>query len=277
MNKTLTTAALATAMIVAPGTLAYAADVIAPEPVIEDPIVENVRRAFISAKFGYGPAFADNDIEADISAIGGPGGSVSGFVENDYLVGGSIEAGVFLTDNFRLSVEGTYGYVENEEQVVEAASLPAIGAAFGSATQAGAEQALIGSDMIDGQTFTTQGFIKAAYEVPVARDFLFLRELRVFGTAGVGFVHFNNNLVLEEANNPAFLGARAEGQDTVLAGKVGFGTVSRLTDRISLTSEFNYLFGEDAELELVTTNDDVVPFSLETEAILFQTGIRIAF
>ena len=247
---------------------AQAADVIVPEPVIEDPIVENVRRAFLSVKFGYGPAIADNDIDADISALAGPGARVSGFVENDYLVGASVEAGVFLTDNFRVSLEGTYGYVENDTQVVDAAVVPAFPAGAGL---------LIGEDTVDGQTFTAQGFAKVAYEVPVAENFLFLREFRVFGTAGVGFVHFNNNLTLTEANNPVFLNARAEGQDTVLAGKVGFGTVSKLTDRIALTSEFNYLFGEDAELELVTTGGAVVPFELETEALLFQTGIRIAF
>ena len=276
MNKTLATALLASTFSLGAG-VASAADVIVPEPVIDDPIVENVRRAFLSLKFGYGPAFADNDIDADISAIGGPDASVSGFVENDYLIGASIEVGAFVTDNLRFSVEGTYGYVENETQVVDAASLPAIGAAFGAGAQAAAEADLLGEDSVDGQTFTAQGFVKAAYEVPVAENFLFLRELRVFGTAGVGFVHFNNNLVLEEANNPVFQDARAEGQDTVLAGKIGFGTVSKLTDRIALTSEFNYLFGEDAELELETAGGQIVPFELETEAILFQSGIRISF
>ena len=275
MTNILRTAILAAGLSTALGSTALAADVIVPEPVIEDPIVENVRRAFISAKFGYGPAFADNDIEADLSGVvagltgvANNGTTVSGQVENDYLIGGSIEAGYFLTDNFRLSVEGTYGYVENELQVIEDANNP-LGL-----------PGLIGDDELDGQTFTAQGFLKAAYEVPVAENFLFLRELRVFGTAGVGFVHFNNNLVLEEANNAVFQDARAEGQDTVLAGKVGFGTVSKLTDRIAFTNEFNYLFGEDADLELVTTpatGSQVVPFTLETEAILFQSGIRISF
>ena len=269
MNKILATATLAALLGTAMGGSALAADVIVPEPVIEDPIVENVRRAFIGVKFGYGPAFADNDIEVDLGATDfGPGATASGYVDNDYLIGGSIEAGVFLTDNFRVSLEGTYGYVENDTQVVDAAVVPAFPAGAGL---------LIGEDTVDGQTFTAQGFAKVAYEVPVAENFLFLREFRVFGTAGVGFVHFNNNLTLTEANNPVFLNARAEGQDTVLAGKVGFGTVSKLTDRIALTSEFNYLFGEDAELELVTTGGAVVPFELETEALLFQTGIRIAF
>ena len=277
MKKILAATLAAGLLSTLPAGIAHAADIIVPEPVIEDPIVENVRRAFIAIKAGYGPAFADNDIDADLSALLGPGATVSGYVDNDYILGASIESGVFLTDNFRLSTELTYGYVENEEQVVESASLPAIGAAFGAAAQAAAQNALIGSDEIDGQTFTLQGFVKAAYEVPVAQDFLFLRELRVFGVAGVGFVHFNNNLVLTQANNPAFLGARAEGQDVVLAGKIGAGTVSKLTDRISLTSEYNYLFGEDAELELVTTGGAVVPFELETEAHLFQSGIRISF
>ena len=277
MNKILATATLAALLGTAMGGSALAADVIVPEPVIEDPIVENVRRAFIGVKFGYGPAFADNDIEVDLGATDfGPGATASGYVDNDYLIGGSIEAGVFLTDNFRVSLEGTYGYVENDEQVIEAVSFPAIGAAFGAGAQAAVEADAIGGDELDGQTFTAQGFLKAAYEVPVAENFLFLRDFRVFATAGVGFVHFNNNLVISDPESD-FFGARAEGNDVALAGKVGFGTVSSLTETIALTTEFNYLFGEDAELELVAPDGTVAPFTLETEAIIFQSGIRISF
>ncbi|OXT02327.1 hypothetical protein B7H23_05325 [Notoacmeibacter marinus] len=269
--------------ILALGTVAAnAADVYVDDtPVIVEAPVEEPGRFYIEARFGYGPALADLDIETEETAGTVATGTVlgtvpvtipatTGTIESDYLYGGVLEAGYFVTDIFRIGVEGGIGRLENSYLDIDTpaavtTTAPVPGGAVGTIEDA----------QLDGGATIYQGFIKGAVEVPVLHDVGFAKKISIFGTAGIGLMHIVTDVT--ERNSAANNGGRIDDSDTVLAGKVGLGVATQLTDRISLVTEANYIFGEDAEFTLVTSSGNEVATKFETEAITLQTGIRIRF
>ena len=251
--KTFLAAALATSML---SGAAHAADLVPVD------IPENYS-TFVAVKGGYGPSIIDNEFEST------QGTGTNGEFDDDYIFGGSLEAGVFLTDRVRLSVEANYGRIEHDRQVIN-------GRAF----------------RLDGGTNLFQGFVKAAYELPLA-DIGFTAPLfersSLVALGGVGFTHINSGGRLRNfpgaAIDPRLGGTLLTGvqeeEDTVFSAKVGLGTVYRLTDRIDLVSETSYIFGSDAELtSRFTLPNGVVAVSrsdVETQAVISQFGIRFRF
>lgn len=269
---------------------AHAADVTIAEPIATAPVVvEDMRNIFIEGRFGIGPALLDLDVDTD--EVDGTilGGAVpitipatNGEIESDLLYGGAVEAGYFLTPNFRLSVEGIIGRLENDQididgpaDVVTAAPVgpfPAetpVGALDGSGVST-----LSGNNGLDGGATIYQGFVKAGVEFPILNDILFIRQLSLTANAGVGLVHLEVDVTQEGGLGD---GNRIDDSDTVLGGKVGVGTVSQLTDSLSLVNEVSYLFAEDGEFTTETPDGNSVPTRIETEAITFQTGLRLRF
>lgn len=244
---------------------AFAADAIVDDPVLDPVDIPANYSAFVSIKAGYGPSLINNDFES--VAANGP----SGEFDDDYIVGGSVEAGYFLTERFRLSAEVNYGRIEHEFQEID-------GRRFA----------------LDGGTNLTQVFAKAAYELPLADIGLtapiFSRSSLV-ALGGVGFTHINSGGRLRGDGallNPGLAGLPVVGaqeeEDTVFSAKVGLGSAYRLTDRIDLVSETSFIFGTDAEL----SSEFALPAALgggtvksisdvETNAIVSQIGIRFRF
>lgn len=251
--------------VLALGTVAAdAADVYVDDtPVVVEAPVEDLDRFYVEARFGYGPALLDLDVETG-SALGGLIPETAGEIESDFLVGGALEAGYFLNEWFRIGVEGGIGYLDNDRLDLDADVLIAGGAG-----------GVIQDADLDGGATIYQGFVKAAVEVPVAHDIGFARKISVFGTAGVGLLHLDLDVTQENggANNNSVL----DDDDTVLAGKVGIGVATQLTDHISLVTEANYIFGEDGEFTTVTATGTEIDTRIETEALTLQTGIRIRF
>ena len=220
-----------------------------------DPVASpDVYRYFVAVKGGYGPSLIDNDYS---------GAGSSGKFDDDHIVGGSLEAGVFLSERMRLSFEVNYGKLEHDTQVVNFR---------------GAAAPLSGRFALEGQTNIFQGFVKAAYEMPLS-DLGFSAPIfersSIVALGGIGFTHLDTNGVL---NLPAAVGGPGfqQEEDIVLSGKVGLGSVYRLTDRIDLVSETSFIFGQDATLTTVnlagTSTSEV-----ETQAIVSQLGIRFKF
>ena len=229
--KTLLSAFAATTVIAGFATIAHAADlnpVEAPE----------VYRKFVTVKGGYGPSVIDNEFQG---ANVGPGE-----FRDDYIIGAAVEAGAFLTENIRISLQANIGRIEHE-QIVNPN----------------------GPFVLEGDTRTFQGFAKLGYETRLA-DLgltapLFSRS-SVFAVAGIGFTYLDT-----EALIPG--NATITGSDTVLSGVVGFGSVYRLTDSIDFVSELNYTFGQDVDLKVQT----VLPIEVETRALTSQIGLRFRF
>ena len=247
--------ALAAAVAAAAFTAAPTASAADLDP-IETP---ELYRYFVALKGGYGPSLIDNDFES------ADGTGTDGRFEDDYIFGGSLEAGVFLSERFRLSAEVNYGRIEHDRQIIN-------GRAF----------------RLDGGTNLTQVFAKAAYEVPLADVGLtapLFERTSIVALGGLGFTHINSGGTVRNVplptRNPArpFIvrdGIQNE-EDTVFSAKVGLGTVYRLTENIDIVSETSFIFGSDAELTsnfgggLVSTSD------VETQAVVSQLGIRFKF
>ncbi len=262
--------------ILALGTVAAnAADVYVDDtPVMVEAPVEEPGRFYIEARFGYGPALADLDIEtAETAGTVAPVGAVTipgttGKVQSEVLFGGAVEAGYFVTDMFRIGVEGGVGRLVNDYLDVDTPAAV-------TTSPGGVPIGTIEDAQLDGGATIYQGFIKGAVEVPVLHDVGFAKQISVFGTAGIGLLHIVTDV--QERNTAANNAGVIDDSDTVLAGKVGLGVATQLTDRISLVTEANYIFGEDAEFTLVTSSGNEVATKFETEAITLQTGIRIRF
>ena len=231
-------AAAAASTILAGTATVHAADL--------DPVVDaDVYRYFVAVRAGYGPSIIDNGFRTNTGA--------TGEVQNKYLLGVSGEAGLFLTERFRVSFEMNYSKVEQEFQVFDTgAVIP-----------------------VDGQTNVFQGFLKAGYEVPVAdlglTSRIFSRS-SIAGFAGIGFTQLSSNAV---ANFGPFTGSQ-QADDIVLAGQVGLGTVTRINDRLDFVSETAFVFGGDATLSTVTPLG-VSTSDVETKAITSRFGLRFKF
>ena len=221
---------------------AFAADIDA----VEAPALYNY---FVAVRAGYGPALIDNDFESGF----GPGQA-----ENDYLLGVSAEAGVFLTERFRLSAEINYSKVERDALEFDAGfALP-----------------------VEGQTNVIQGFLKAGYEVKVSdlglTSPIFSRS-SIAGFAGIGFGHLRSNALVDFANAGVPVIGSQQGSDTVLAGQVGLGTVTRINDRVDFVSETAFVFGGDAEIETNAPLIGRTVSTVETRAITSRFGLRFKF
>ena len=240
-------AAIAASTILATG--AQAAD-----PVLDPVAAPDVYRYFVAVKGGYGPSLIDNEFS---------GATSFGEFDDDYIVGGSLEAGLFLTERLRLSFEVNYAKIEHDTQVVNFR---------------GAAAPLSGGFNLEGQTNIFQGFLKAAYEMPLA-DLGFSAPIfersSVVALGGIGFTHLDTNGVLAL---PAAVGGTGfqQEEDIVFSAKVGLGTVYRLTDRIDFVSETSFIFGQDATLTTVNAGGASVS-EVETRAIVSQLGIRFKF
>ncbi|RLQ89073.1 outer membrane protein [Notoacmeibacter ruber] len=246
-----------------------------PAPVVTEAPVYQPGPFYIEARFGYGPALADLDVETDdADSVLIPGGTITGaegVIESDLLYGAIFEAGYFVTDIFRVGVEAGIGRLENDFLDLDE-DAPILGPG-GAPTPA-----VLGDADLDGGATLYQGFIKGAVEVPVAHNIGFARQISVFGTAGIGLIHLDVDVEQQEDDAAAQNdGATIDDSDTVLAGKVGLGVVTQLTDHISLVSEANYIFAQDGEFTTVAADGAEVPTTIETEAVTFQTGLRIRF
>ena len=222
---------------------AYAADL--------DPIVQpEVYNTFIAVRAGYGPSIIDNEFES----ANGPGEA-----KNEYLLGVSAEAGMFLTERFRISAEFNYSLVERESLDFAAGfSLP-----------------------VEGQTNVIQGFLKAGYEVKVSDLGLtapIFSRSSIAGFAGIGFGHLRSNAVVDfsQLAGGAPITGSQQGSDTVLAGQVGLGTVTRINDRVDFVSETAFVFGQDAEIATTSVIGNSVSV-VETRAITSRFGLRFKF
>ncbi|MCP1199204.1 outer membrane protein [Notoacmeibacter sp. MSK16QG-6] len=242
---------------------------------VETPAVEP-GRFYIEARFGYGPALADLDVETAATTGTVLGGALAvdipatnGTIESELLYGGVFEAGYFVTDIFRVGVEAGIGRLKNDYLDI---SDPA---AITAPALLGATVGTIQDAQLDGGSTIYQGFIKGAVEVPVAHNIGFARQISVFGTAGIGLLHLDVDV--EQENTADNNGTTIDDSDTVLAGKIGLGVATQLTDHISLVTEANYIFAEDGEFTAVTAEGTEIDTRIETEAITLQTGLRIRF
>ena len=251
--KNLLAAFAATTMLGATGlaTTASAADL--------DPVAApDVYRYFVAIKGGYGPSLLDNEFES------ADGTGTSGEFDDDYIVGGSIEAGAFVTEHLRFSLELNYGRIEHDRQVIN-------GTAF----------------RLDGGTNLTQLFVKGAYEMPLADLGLtapIFERSSLVALGGIGFTHINSGGTVRgvpfATGNPAapvvFLDGRQEEEDTVFSAKLGLGSVYRLTERIDFVSETSFIFGTEAELSS-DFGVGVSTSNVDTNAIVSQIGLRFKF
>ena len=207
---------------------------------------------FVTVKGGYGASIIDNDF-----VTRSPAGRTPGSFDDDFIVGAGVEAGLFLTDNIRISAQFNAGRIEHEF-----------------------ERTPVGVFRLDGHTKVYQGFAKVAYETRLEDIGLtapIFSRSSVFATAGIGFTHLRSKADLFA--NPFAPGVPfdADEEDTVLSGVVGIGSVYRLTDRIDLVSELNYTFGGDADLGFnIAPGVDAVT-ETETQALTSQIGIRFRF
>ena len=253
--------ALAAAIVAVPS-LASAADVIEPE-VVADPVVEAAFSPFfVDIKGGFGTILPKPDVTVSGAFFGSP--ALNARFEDDWAATGSVEAGAFLTERFRLSGQFVYTYVEQDRLDFDAAAAAVLGQR---------------SAPLNGSTDLYQGFAKAAYEVSLA-DIGFTAPLfarsSVFGTGGIGFSHFRPDFTTTLG---AVGTARGNDSDTVLSGLVGFGSIYAFNDRVQLVSETNFIFGEDANLSV---NDTLgaginVPYNVESNHLTSHIGLRFRF
>lgn len=239
--KHLVAAALATTILCGP---AFAADL----PLDLPPNYST----FLTVKAGYGPSIIDNDFVTT-----SPLGSTPGSFDDDFIAGVGVEAGMFVTDNIRISAQFNAGRIEHEF-----------------------ERTPLGTFRLDGHTKVYQGFAKIAYETQL-EDIGFTAPIfsrsSVFATAGVGFTHLRSKADLFANPLAPAVPFDADVEDTVLSGVIGLGSAYRLTDRIDLISEVNYTFGGDADLGFnIAPGVDAVTVS-ETQAITSQIGLRFRF
>lgn len=283
--------ALAAAAVALAANSALAADAIvevAPEPIA---VVAPIGSNYVAVRGIYSAAFIDQDVTTPAVAgglnrtvtvnVGGVPTAVQvtgdlpalgGELDNDYAVGGVLEAGRFLTPNLRVAAEFGYGYVATDALVVTDPAAAAVPITVNG--NAGTTD-LRGRTVLDGGANVLAGFAKGAYEVPVFENVGFVQRFSLYGHAGVGFVNVRPDI---DFLNSQFRGSRVDGSDTVLAGKVGIGTVTKLTDRIELNSEYGYTFGDDTEFAITNTpSGRDIPISLDTKAHSFSTGLRFRF
>ena len=250
--KTLLAAFAATTVLAT----AFVGSASAADRVLDPVAAPDVYRYFVAIKGGYGPSPRDNDFES------ADGTGTSGRFEDDYIVGGSIEAGAFVTERLRFSVELNYGRIEHDRQIIN-------GGAF----------------RLDGGTNLTQVFVKGAYEMPLADLGLnapIFERSSLVALGGIGFTHINSGGTVRGVpfspggTTPFFLDGRQEEEDTVFSAKLGLGSVYRLTDRVDFVSETSFIFGSEAELSsdfgLATSTSNV-----DTNAIVSQIGLRFKF
>jgi len=242
---------------------AFAADLVEPDPIpVEAPTASHSGHIFyFDIKGSYGPTIPENGFDAGAPLNAG------GRFQDEIGYGGSLEAGAFLNSNIRLSAELVYGKIEHDKEKIQRLN----GAPINS----------VKLDL-DGETRILQGFLKAAYETRLSdlgAQSVWLQPMSVYALAGIGFSHIENDAILRNAFGPGFDGV-ANAEDTVLAGKVGAGIVYDLTERVSLVSEYNFVFGQNADVTLrsqAPLPPITVPIEIETNAHTLFTGIRIKF
>ena len=262
MRTVLATLLLATTALAA--TQASAADVIVDVPAAPVVEIDPVLPFFFTIKAGAGPSLIDNEFVTTTPALAG-GTVTTGEFDDDYIVGVGVEAGAFLTDNFRLSAQFNAGRIEHEFEVVDTTT------STNPFAQPGAAVPLV------GHTKVYQGFLKGAYEVSFADLGVtsgFFSRSGVFATAGIGFTHLRSKADLFVTPFTVF---DADEEDTVVSGVVGIGSTFSFSERLDLISEVNYTFGQDAELGFTIPGAGTAITEAETNAITAQTGLRFRF
>lgn len=259
--RKLALAALTLATAMTGNTLA--ADLVEPDPIpVEAPVVSNDDKLFYFDVAGsFGLVIPQNGFEAGAPL------NAEGRFQDEIGYGGSLEAGAFLTSNIRLSAELVYGKIEHDKEKIERLN--------------GVRINSVKLDL-DGETRLFQGFLKAAYETRLSdlgAESLWLQPMSVYGIAGIGFSHIENDAILRNGFGPGFDGV-ANASDTVLAGKIGAGFVYDITNRVSLVSEYNFVFGQKADVTLQSQAPlppITAPIEIETNAHTLFTGLRIKF
>ena len=223
---------------------------------------------FVAGKIGAGPSLIDNDFRT--VTAGDQAAASEGRFEDDWIAGIGVEAGMFLTDNIRISAQFNAGRIEHDQEVLTG------GPTFDGLTVVGASPAF----GLDGHTKVYQGFAKIGYETRLV-DLGFTSPIfersSIFATAGVGFTHLRSKASLDLTSIGAGLG-NVNRRDTVLSGQVGFGGAYALTDRIDFVTETNFTFGGDADLGFTLAGGAVEAVTVaETAAITSQLGLRFKF
>jgi hypothetical protein len=203
---------------------------------------------YVTAHGSFGPFLETHSFVAPNSNAGG---QLTGDVRynNAYTLGAS--AGVFFTPSVRAGVELNYYSLDTRNMFVEFPAPPPAVVSL--------------SGRISGIT----AFADAAYE------HRFSDRFSGFVEAGAGIMHLSANNVTTGPNFNGFL----NDNDTVLAAKIGIGGVFRLNDRVDLFGEYNYVFGQNANMNFTAPGAGIpsVPFRIETSAHVVQMGVRLKF
>ncbi|MBV0911885.1 outer membrane protein [Anianabacter salinae] len=197
----------------------------------------------------YGPFLEAHSFFAPNSNAGGP---LSGTVNYDdaFTIGGSI--GRFVTPNVRIGVEINYFSLDTTSMDVVYPTPPPN------------DNVLLG-----GSIRGASAFVDAAYE------HRFNDRFSGFVEAGAGVLTLSASNIQTGPNFNGFIDDSA----TVFAGKIGVGTIYRLSERIELLAKYTYVKGEDANMRFTAPGAGIpsVPFSIETSAHNVQVGVRMRF
>ncbi len=258
------TKAIAALLLLVPLTgVVSAADLIDSDPVPMDipEAAQDQHFFYFDIAASAGIVIPQNGFEAGAPLNAG------GRFQDEIGYGGSLEAGAFLTTNIRVSAELVYGRIVHDQEKIDRLNGVRINA--------------FKLDL-DGDTRLFQGFLKAAYETRLSdlgAEARWLQPMSVYGIAGAGFSYIENDAILRNAFGAGFDGV-ADASDAVLAGKIGAGIIYDITDRISLVSEYNFVFGQNADVTLTSQAPlpaISVPIEIETNAHTVFTGLRVKF
>ena len=194
-----------------------------------------------------GQALNDYDFFAPTSNAAQP---LNGDVDIDgaFVIG--VSAGMFLDDNWRVGGEINYSSLDPDSMFINN----------------------LGGGLLvtlDGDVNNISVMIDAAYEVQV-NDMT-----AIFFEAGVGIIHADVDNV---QTGPGFNGF-IDDSDTALSAKVGVGATYRLNEDWELFGEYNFVFGEDFDLQFTAPGAALnpVPFELENQTHVGLFGVRKRF
>lgn len=190
--------------------------------------------SFVSVSFLYSFGVLDRDLDVSVPL---PQIGARGNVDPRYALGGKVEAGAFVSDRLRFSVDARLYRTEFDGSIF-----------------------IAGRQIVsDARAGNLQGFVNVAYEFALADAGItlpLLERSKLFGIAGLGATYLD-------------LG---ETDDTAFTAKLGIGTVTDITDTIALVAETDYIFGSDFEVERGVANG-----VLENQEIISTIGLRFRF
>ncbi|MEC5290917.1 outer membrane beta-barrel protein [Aurantimonas sp. C2-6-R+9] len=239
-------AALTTVTLIASG--ANAADVVTvtdTTPVFEP---ASTYSFYLGLKGGAGPIIGDNDFTSAPTPFRVE--RIDGSIDYDTGYAIAVEAGIYLTPNWRAGVELAYARMEPETLN------QGVFAPF--------------RDSLNGDIEAYNVFAETAYEFGPFGVF------RPYVKAGVGAVHIS----LDNVTSSTTFNGVADDSDTVFAGRIGAGAAIALSERFDLIAEYDFTYGQDAEFEFTFPTfpgTGTAPFEVEVAAHRVLAGIRARF